>query len=122
MRRSTVTLALLCLAGCGRDNRVDSAKQQETTELAACRTTYPVGTGAFAALVRCEMGAAADYVERIDPSENEHQERIARELESLAGEVDSGHMTMQDWQARASDAVHSLRDAKRTAEATSAVL
>ena len=122
MRRVTVLLASSCLASCGQSTSVKTAKQQESIEITACRTTYPPGTGQFAALVHCEMGAAAGYVQQIDPSENDRAARIAASLESMAADVDAGRMTMQDWQTQATEAVHSLTDAKRTVEATSAVL
>ncbi len=121
MRRALLVVPL-CLAGCGQ-NKADQAMQTEKTEIAACRTTYPANrSGMFGALVRCEMGAAANYVEVTDPSEKSRQERLANDLQAKADQVDSGRMTAQDWQLEAADAVHSLKDAKHTAEATSAVL
>ena len=121
MRRA-VMIALCCLGGCGQSDTADQAMKQEKIEIEACRTTFPIGRGQFGALVRCEMSAAASYVQQTDPSERKRQSNLANDLAARADAVDQGRLTIQDWQSRANDAIHALKDARRTAEATSAVL
>ena len=122
MRRSAVFLLLCAITACGQDTKIRNAREQEATEIAACRTTYPVGKSQFAPLINCENAAAAAFVQQIDPAENDAEQRIASELQRLAADVDAGRMSIQDWQAQASNRVHLLKDARRTAEANTAFM
>ena len=122
MRRSAVFLLLCAITACGQDTKIRNAREQEATEIAACRTTYPVGKSQFAPLINCENAAAAAFVQQIDPAENDAEQRIANELQRLAADVDAGRMSIQDWQAQASNRVHLLKDARRTAEANTAFM
>ncbi len=123
MRIILVLAASLCVSACGENGRIKQAAQQEAIELAACRTTYPVRAGLFASRIRCELGAAANYVQVVDPSELDHQRRVNADLQAQADAVDQGSLTAEQWQAKLSDTIKSLpSDAKHVQHATSALL
>ncbi len=122
MRPRHVLFVLLCLAACGQD-KARQAAEQEHVELAACRTTYPIRPGLFAALVRCELGAAANYIQLVDPSERTRQQHLATDLQARADAVDAGSLTADQWRAKASETVDALpSDARQVRQATSAIL
>ena len=123
MRRILLTILLSGLAACSGGDKSKLAAEQEKAELTACRTTYPVRVGLFAARARCELGAAANYVQMTDPGETPRLQRVTTQLEADADSVDAGSSTPEQWRAKLGAALDGLPDrAKRVKEGAGALL
>jgi hypothetical protein len=123
MRRILLlTILLSGLAACS-DDKSKLAAEQEKAELTACRTTYPVRPGLFAARARCELGAAANYVQMTDPGETQKLQRVTTQLEADADGVDAGISTPDAWRAKLGATLDGLPDRdKRVKEGAGALL
>ena len=122
MRRVALFACLALLGGCGGQN-AQRAMEQEHDEIAACIATYPPGKAELMPLVRCKLGAAAEYVQQMDAPENRTIAKLSDELEKAAAEVDAGRMTIADWNTMARQRVDALPQSdKRTRLSVDAIL
>ena len=122
MRRVAVLVGLAVLGGC-QGNAVKRALAEERSEIAACRTTYPPGTGHFGAYVRCEMGSGATCVQQTDTSELRRLTPVTDDIAHAADEVDAGRSTMQAWRAHVRARIDALPAAdNRTKQGLQAAL
>ncbi len=123
MRRVAVLLSLAVLGGCGQGGTAKRAMAEEKSEIAACRTTYPPGTGNFGAFVRCEMGSVSTFVQQTDTVELSRLPKVTNDVARAAGEVDAGHMTTAQWRAHVRARIDALPAGdNRTKQGLEAVL